>query len=78
MRHKSGKTVVAWAFPGTCDPLSIKSNRFTIEWPPRSGEMREFPEVDRANFFTMEAARIKIQRDEFELLKRLEDFLSIR
>ncbi|HUJ49320.1 MAG TPA: NUDIX domain-containing protein [Bryobacteraceae bacterium] len=72
VRHKSGKTVHAWAFEGTCDPRSIKSNTFTMEWPPRSGKKREFPEVDRAGWFTLEAARGKIHRDEFELLERLE------
>jgi predicted NUDIX family NTP pyrophosphohydrolase len=76
VRHKSGKTVVAWAFEGNCDPLSIKSNTFRIEWPPRSGRQREFPEVDRAQWFTMEAARNKIHRDEFELLKRLGEGLN--
>lgn len=75
VRHKSGKTVVAWAFAGTCDPLSIKSNTFTIEWPPRSGKQREFPEVDRAEWFTIDAAKNKIHADEFELLKRLEEGL---
>jgi predicted NUDIX family NTP pyrophosphohydrolase len=76
VRHKSGKTVVAWALEGTCDPLSINSNTFTIEWPPRSGKQREFPEVDRAEWFTIDAAKNKIHRDEFELLKRLEEGLS--
>ena len=74
--HKSGKTVVAWAFEGTCDPHAIKSNTFAMEWPPRSGKQREFPEVDRAQWFTMEAARGTIHRDEFELLKRLEKSLQ--
>jgi len=71
VRHKSGKTIHAWAFKGSCDPGSIKSNTFTMEWPPRSGKKREFPEVDRAEWFTVEAARGKIHRDEFELLERL-------
>lgn len=76
IRHKSGKTVVAWAFEGTCDPHAIKSNTFAMEWPPRSGKQREFPEVGRAEWFTMEAARGKIHRDEFDLLKRLEKSLQ--
>jgi predicted NUDIX family NTP pyrophosphohydrolase len=76
VRHKGGKTVVAWAFEGTCDPLTIKSNTFTIEWPPRSGKQREFPEVDRAEWFTIDAAKNKIHRDEFDLLNRLENGLS--
>jgi predicted NUDIX family NTP pyrophosphohydrolase len=75
-RHKSGKTVAAWAFEGVCDPASIKSNTFTIEWPPRSGKKKEFPEVDRAQWFTIEAAGSKIHRDEFPLLKRLEEIVT--
>jgi predicted NUDIX family NTP pyrophosphohydrolase len=75
VRHKSGKTVHAWAFEGACDSHSIKSNTFTMEWPPRSGKKREFPEVDRAGWFTLEAARNKIHRDEFALLERLEKSL---
>jgi predicted NUDIX family NTP pyrophosphohydrolase len=77
IRHRTGKTVFAWAFEGDCDPRSIKSNMFTVEWPPRSGKQREFPEVDRAQWFTVDAAKAKIQRDEFELLKRLEENLSV-
>ena len=75
VRHRSGKTVHAWAFEGSCDPNAIKSNTFSMEWPPRSGKKREFPEVDRAGWFTLEAARSKIHRDEFELLERLDENL---
>lgn len=75
IRHKSGKTVHAWAFEGSCDPSAIKSNTFSMEWPPHSGKQREFPEVDRAGWFTLEAARSKIHRDEFELLERLDENL---
>ena len=76
VHDKRGKTVVAWAFEGVCDPASIKSNTFTIEWPPRSGKKKEFPEVDRAQWFTMEGAEQKIHCDELELLKRLAESLS--
>ena len=76
IRHKSGKVVHAWAFEGSCDPSAVRSNTFSIEWPPRSGKKREFPEVDRAGWFTLEAARSKIQRDEFELLERLQERLG--
>lgn len=72
LKHKSGKTVTAWAFEGDCDPAALESNTFTIEWPPRSGKQREFPEIDRAAFFTIEAARAKIHPAEFELLERLD------
>jgi len=71
VKHKSGKTVTAWAFEGDCDPAALRSNTFTMEWPPRSGKHHEFPEVDRAAWFTIEAAREKIHPAEFELLDRL-------
>ncbi len=75
VRNKSGKTVTAWAFEGNCDPASIKSNTFTIEWPPRSGKQKEFPEVDRAAFYTIDAAREKMHAAEFEFLTRLKGLL---
>lgn len=76
VKHKSGKTVTAWAFEGDCDPATLKSNTFTIEWPPRSGKQREFPEIDRAGFFTVDAAREKIHPAEFEFVSRLNTLLS--
>ena len=78
VKHKSGKTVTAWAFEGDCDPAGLKSNTFTIEWPPRSGKKREFPEIDRADFFTVDAARAKIHPTEFEFVARLDSLLSGR
>lgn len=78
VKHKSGKTVIAWAFEGDCDPVALKSNTFTTEWPPRSGKLREFPEVDRAAFFTIEAAHERIHPAEFELLARLAKMLAVR
>ena len=71
VRHKSGKTVSAWGFAGDCDPKAIKSNFFSMEWPPRSGKQHQFPEIDRADFFTLESAKEKIIAAEFELLERL-------
>jgi predicted NUDIX family NTP pyrophosphohydrolase len=71
VKHKSGKTVHAWAFAGDCDPRTLKSNTFEMEWPPKSGRMATFPEIDRANFFTLEAAREKMHSAEFEFLNRL-------
>jgi predicted NUDIX family NTP pyrophosphohydrolase len=60
VRQKGGKVVVAWAIEGDIDADAITSNTFTMEWPPRSGAMREFPEVDRAGWFALDAAREKI------------------
>lgn len=74
IRHRSGKTVRAWAFEGDCDPTSVRSNTFTIEWPPKSGAKREFPEIDRAEFFSVEKAKEKIYPSEFELIERLQRY----
>jgi predicted NUDIX family NTP pyrophosphohydrolase len=76
VKHKSGKTVTAWAFSGDCDPASLKSNTFEMEWPPKSGKRAQFPEIDRADFFTVERAREKMHPSEFELLTRLEQLLE--
>jgi predicted NUDIX family NTP pyrophosphohydrolase len=76
VKHKSGKTVTAWAFSGDCDPASLKSNKFEMEWPPKSGKRVQFPEIDRAEFFTVEKARDKMHPAEFELLTRLEQLLE--
>jgi predicted NUDIX family NTP pyrophosphohydrolase len=69
--HKSGKTVHVWAFAGDCDPHTLKSNTFEMEWPSKSGRMATFPEIDRADFFTPEAAREKMHPAEFEFVPRL-------
>jgi predicted NUDIX family NTP pyrophosphohydrolase len=71
VKHKSGKKVSAWAFEGDCDPSALRSNTFQMEWPPRSGKTREFPEIDRAAFFTIEAARESMHPAEFEFVTRL-------
>jgi len=70
VRQAGGKHVSAWAFEGDCDPASIRSNLFSMEWPPRSGKTHEFPEVDRADWFTLEAAREKILKSQIEFLDR--------
>lgn len=71
IRHRSGKIVHAWAFAGTCEPKSIKSNTFEIEWPPKSGKVAQFPEVDRADFFDIVQAKQKILPAEEPFLSRL-------
>jgi predicted NUDIX family NTP pyrophosphohydrolase len=75
VKHKSGKKVSAWAFEGDCDPSTLRSNTFEMEWPPHSGQTREFPEIDRAAFFTIEAAREKMHPAEFEFVSRLADLV---
>jgi predicted NUDIX family NTP pyrophosphohydrolase len=72
IKQKSGKIVHAWGFAGDCDTNTIRSNTFTLEWPPRSGRRQEFPEIDRAAFFPIEESRSRIIPAEFELLLRLQ------
>ena len=71
VRQRGGKVVHAWAIAGDIDAATIESNPFTLEWPPRSGVAREFPEVDRAEWFTLEHARERINPAQAELLDRL-------
>lgn len=70
VRQKSGKQVHAWAVEGNVDPSAIRSNTFELEWPPRSGNIRAFPEVDRAEWFDSETARRKILPAQAPLLDR--------
>ena len=65
------KVVYAWAVMGDCEAESIKSNTFSLEWPPRSGKRKEFPEVDRAGWFTPEVAREKISKGQLNFLEEL-------
>ena len=71
VKLKSGKQVTAFAVEGDLDADSIASNTFTMEWPPRSGRTREFPEVDRAGWIDLETAREKLNPAQAELLVRL-------
>ena len=75
VKHKSGKIVHAWAFQGDRDPNQVHSNTFEIEWPPKSGRRQEFPEVDRAEFFDLSAARRKMLPAELPLLDRFASYL---
>jgi predicted NUDIX family NTP pyrophosphohydrolase len=76
VRQKSGKVVEAWAAEGDFDPAALASNAFSLEWPPRSGAQREFPEVDRAEWFEPEQARHKIIAAQAELIDRLLEHLG--
>lgn len=78
VKHKSGKIVHAWAFEGDCDPDAIRSNTFTMEWPPHSGRKAEFPEIDQARFFPVVEARENIHSAEFPLIEKLSDILQRR
>jgi predicted NUDIX family NTP pyrophosphohydrolase len=70
VRQKGGKIVHAWAFAGDCDPVAIRSNTFETEWPPRSGRIQVFPEIDRAAFFDPETALRKILPAQAPLVDR--------
>lgn len=78
VKQKSGKVVRAWAIEGDCDPASIKSNTFMLEWPPRSGKEQEFPEVDRAEFFSLDEARRRINPAQIVLIDSLEKITESR
>ena len=71
IKQKGGKTVHAWAFCGDCDPAGVTSNTFTIEFPPKSGRWETFPEIDRAEWFDLEAAAMKIKPAQRAFLEEL-------
>jgi len=69
VRQKAGKLVYAWAFEGDCVASECHSNIFEMEWPPRSGKRVQFPEVDRAEWFSLEEAKVKINAAQVALLE---------
>jgi predicted NUDIX family NTP pyrophosphohydrolase len=70
-KQPGGKTIAAWACEGDFDPASVKSNTFSLEWPPRSGKTAEFPEVDRAAWFGLEEAVVKINKGQRPIIEAL-------
>ncbi|NUP53878.1 MAG: NUDIX domain-containing protein [Catenulispora sp.] len=76
VRQKSGKVVTGWAVEADFDVTVLVSNLFELEWPPRSGTMQEFPEVDRAEWFGAAAAREKINSAQAAFIDRLEALLA--
>lgn len=76
LRQPGGKVVYAWAMRQDLDPSGLKSNTFSLEWPPRSGRQQEFPEVDRAAWFPIESARRKILQGQVGFLAQLEEGLG--
>jgi predicted NUDIX family NTP pyrophosphohydrolase len=71
VRLPSGKRLTAYAVEGDLDPAAAVSNTFEMQWPPRSGRMQTFPEIDRVQWFDPAAARVKLTRGQVELLERL-------
>ena len=70
-KQKSGKVVTAWAVRGDFDVAGLRSNLFAMEWPPRSGTRQEFPEVDRGEWFSVDAANVKLIEGQRVFLTRL-------
>jgi predicted NUDIX family NTP pyrophosphohydrolase len=75
VKQKSGKQVTAWAVEGDLDPVTVTSNTFEMEWPPRSGTRQSFPEVDRAEWFDLDTAREKLNPAQTAFLDRLAERL---
>ena len=76
IKQPGGKIVHAWSLEADIDASAIRSNTFSLGWPPRSGKSREFPEVDRAAWFTLPAARTKILKSQLPLLDQLQQALE--
>jgi predicted NUDIX family NTP pyrophosphohydrolase len=76
IRQKSGKLVLGWAAEGDLDPAAAFSNTYDMEWPPGSGRIQSFPEIDRAEWFGLDEARRKLKAAQVPFLDRLEDQLA--
>lgn len=76
VRQKAGKTVIAFAVEGNLDAGAVLSNSFQMEWPPRSGRMQSFPEIDRAAWFDLRTAHDKINPAQAPLLERLANLIG--
>jgi len=78
VQQRGGKTVMAWAFRGDCDPYKVKPNTFSMEWPRGSGRQREFPEIDYAGFFSPDDARRKLNPAQVAFVDELVAMLAKR
>ena len=76
LKQSGGKIVHAWAIEADCDPSQLRSNLFSMEWPPKSGQTRDFPEVDRAAWFTTPEARKKILKGQIGFIDQLVGLLD--
>jgi len=76
LRQPGGKTVYAWAIRGDADPAAIKSNTFSMEWPPHSGHTQDFLEIDRAGWFTMKEAKRKVLKGQAGFLDQVQAKLA--
>ncbi len=73
LRQPGGKFIYAWTVEGNFDPVKLSSNTFWLEWPPKSGRQKEYPEVDRAAWFSIEAAMKKILKGQQGFLQQLQE-----
>ena len=76
IKQAGGKVVKAWALEGDCVPSEVRSNTFSMEWPPKSGHKKEFPEIDRAEWFSVEEARERMLKGQLPFLDRLVERLQ--
>ena len=76
VRQEGGKTVYAWAVECDVDVRTLRSNTFSMEWPPGSGETQEFPEIDRAEWFKIDLAKLKILKSQASLLDQLSELIA--
>ena len=77
LRQPSGKIVHAWAASQDCDPSAIRSNTFTMEWPPKSGKLQEFPEIDRAAWYPTSVAKSKLHKGQAGFVYKLREMLGL-
>ena len=76
VKQSGGKIIHAWAIEADCDAAQARSNLFSLEWPPRSGRMQRFPEVDRAEWFSVDEARRRMIKGQVGLLEQLLSILD--
>ncbi len=76
VKLKSGKVIIAWGIQADFDQCFISSNTFEMEWPPKSGKMQSFPEVDKAEWFSIEEAEVKIHTAQLPLLVRMQELIN--
>ncbi len=77
IKQKSGKVVYAWAIENDLDSSSIKSNYFEMEWPPKSGKIQKFPEIDKGEWFYIPIAKKKILKQQFALIEEIIELLKL-
>lgn len=77
LKQPSGKVITAWALEHNLDPAAIKSNSFRMEWPPKSGKMQDFPEVDAGAWYALSAALEKLLKGQADFIRRLAEKVGV-